>query len=409
MKLKSLIRGILNENLTLRSLTLSDLESVAMPIRMTGINQLNVDLPNAEEGLIRIDLNSSTAQSKLDDYKRNIAHKVDSRKEEGSVLDSEVILNPDEVWFNKITIDDEDFRAEKNRSVANKRAWIDSEREQGRTFGLDESSEGLNEAKMPNEPFVKVEFEYEFPSNEKRKELMDIIRSHFGEPLGKSREEQYWSTYVPKLELKKFLNDAMEFNPVPSGVEIQANRFKPLTKGLQEGDIITFYDYTVSENNPPRAEGKLKFVYNHLSLLKWDGNKKEAMIKNSMIDKYYFYHGDVSDIKEHPKSRSIDNEKYTKIFLDDAMLDKMNANQEDELRNIITAHKGQLRYVFGKERASGGQRYTMIPRELADDFIQAAYDFGAYDAETERNIYLEDKALNEIRKIVRGVINKVVK
>ena len=68
-----------------------------------------------------------------------------------------------------------------------------------------------------------------------------------------------------------------------------------------------------------------------------------------------------------------------------------------------------MRYVFGKERASGGQRYTMIPRELADDFIQAAYDFGAYDAETERNIYLEDKALNEIRKIVRGVINKIVK
>jgi len=269
----------------------------------------------------------------------------------------------------------------------------------------------MSEAKMPNEPFVKVDFEYEFPSNEKRKELMDIIKSHFGEALGKSREEQYWSTYVPKLELEDFLNDAMEFNPVPTGMEIQANRFKPLTKGLNDGDIISFYDYTVSENDPPRAEGYLKpgFIQRNRSLLKWNDGGKEAWIDNSMVDKYYFYHGDVSDIKDHPDSRSVDSEKYTKIFFDDAMLNSMNANQEDELRNIIKNHKGQLRYVFGKERASGGQRYTLVPKELADDFIQAAYDFGAQYAETERNIRLEDKALNEIRKIVRGIVNKIVK
>ena len=268
----------------------------------------------------------------------------------------------------------------------------------------------MSEAKMPNEPFVKVEFEYEFPSNEKRKELMDITRSHFGEALGKSREEQYWSTYVPKLELEDFLNDAMEFNPVPTGVEIQANRFKPLTKGLNDGDIISFYDYTISENDPPRKEGYLKpgFIQRNRSLLKWNDGGKEAWIDNSMIDKYYFYHGDVSDIKDHPSGRKLDSD-YVKIFFDDAMLNNMNFDQEDELRKIITNHKGQLRYVFGKDRASGGQRYTLVPQDLADDFIQAAYDFGAYEAETERNIRLEDKALNEIRKIVRGVINKVVK
>ena len=268
----------------------------------------------------------------------------------------------------------------------------------------------ISEAKMPNEPFEKVVFEFEFPSNESRKMLMDIIRSHFGEPLGKPREEQYWSTYIPKLELEKFLNDAMEFNPVPTGVEIQANRFKPLTKGLQDNDIISFYDYTVSANNPPIVQGYLKpgFIRSHRSLLKWNGDAKEARIDNSMIDKYYFYHGDVSDIKDHPSSRKLDSDNI-KIFFDDNMLNNMNFDQEDELRKIITAHKGQLRYVFGKERASGGQRYTMIPTDLADDFIQAAYDFGAYEAETERNIYLEDEALNEIRKIVRGVINKVVK
>jgi hypothetical protein len=268
----------------------------------------------------------------------------------------------------------------------------------------------MSEAKMPNEPFVKVEFEYEFPSNEKRKELMDITRSHFGEPLGKSREEQYWSTYVPKLELEDFLNDAMEFNPVPTGMEIQANRFKPLTKGLNDGDIISFYDYTVSENDPPRKEGYLKpgFIQRNRSLLKWNDGGKEAWIDNSMIDKYYFYHGDVSDIKDHPSGRKLDSD-YVKIFFDDNVLNNMNVDQEDELRKIITNHKGQLRYVFGKDRASGGQRYTLVPQNLADDFIQAAYDFGAYEAETERNIRLEDKALNEIRKIVRGVINKVVK
>jgi hypothetical protein len=269
----------------------------------------------------------------------------------------------------------------------------------------------MSEAKMPNEPFEKVVFEFEFPSNESRKMLMDIIRNHFGEPLGKSREEQYWSTYIPKLELEKFLADAADFNPNPTGEIIQANRFKPLTKGLKDGDIVAFYDYTVRENNPPRAEGYLKpgFIQRNRSLLKWNDGGKEAWIDNSMVDKYYFYHGDVSDIKDHPDSRSVDSEKYTKIFFDDAMLNSMNANQEDELRNIIKNHKGQLRYVFGKERASGGQRYTLVPQNLADDFIQAAYDFGAYEAETERNIRLEDKALNEIRKIVRGVINKVVK
>lgn len=268
----------------------------------------------------------------------------------------------------------------------------------------------MSEAKMPNETFVKVEFEYDFPNAENRLKLINIIKNYFGEPLNKSREEQYWSTYVPKLELDDFLNDAMEFNPIPTGVEIQANRFKPLTKELKDGDIIKFFDYTVSENNPPREEGYLKpgFIQRNKSLMKWNGGSKEAWIDNSMIDKYYFYHGDVSDIKDHPGSRKIDSD-YVKIFFDDDMFDNMNAEQEDELRKIITDHKGQLRYVFGKDRASGGQRYTLVPQDLADDFIQAAYDFGAYEAETERNIRLEDKSLNEIRKIVRGVINKIIK
>ena len=400
MKLKFLIRGILNENLTLRDLTLSDLESVASQIKMTGIDQLNADLPNAGEGLMRIDLNSPFAQDKLDYYKEKVVDKVDKRKAEqgkkDSILDAEVILNPDEVWFNKVMIDDEDFKAEKERSLSVKQS------------NLDESA--LYEAKMPNEEFEKAIFEYEFPSNENRLQLINIIKNYFGEPLSKGREDQYWSTYIPKLELEDFMSDAQDFNPYPTGDVIMANRFKPLTKELKDGDIIKFFDYTVSENDPPRAEGYLKpgFIQRNRSLMKWNGGAKEAWIDNSMIDKYYFYHGDISDIKGLMGGKKVDSD-YVKIFFDDSILDSMNAEQEDELRKIITSHKGQLRYVFGKDRASGGQRYTLVPQDLADDFIQAAYDFGAYEAETERNIRLEDKALNEIRKIVREIINNVIK
>lgn len=267
----------------------------------------------------------------------------------------------------------------------------------------------MSEAKMPNESFVKVYFEYDFPSNENRLKLINIIKDYFGEPLSKGRDDEYWSTYIPELELDEFLSTTKEFNPQPTSVKIQASRFKPLTKELKDGEIIKFFDYTVSENNPPRSEGYLKpgFIQRNRSLMKWNGGQKEVWIDNSMIDKYYFYHGDVSDIKNHPESRKVDSD-YVKIFFDDDMLDSMNAEQEDELRKIIKDHRGQLRYVFGKDRASGGQRYTLVPKDLADDFIQAAYDFGAYEAETERNIRLEDKSLNEIRKIVRAVINNVI-
>jgi hypothetical protein len=309
---------------------------------------------------------------------------------------------------NLIGKDISDFEYEQKKYISNLGKPSDYEIDSKRDGPLDESV--LYEAKMPNEDFAKIVFEYDFPNNEKRLELINIIKDYFGEPLNKGREDRYWSTYVPKLELENFLFDAQDFNPYFTKEVIQANRFKPLTKELKDGDIIKFFDYTAGENNPPRAEGYLKpgFIQRNKSLMKWNGGSKEAWIDNSMIDKYYFYHGDVSDIKGHPDSRRVDSD-YVKIFFDDAMFNTMNAEQEDELRNIITAHKGQLRYVFGKDRASGGQRYTLVPKDLSDDFIQAAYNFGAYEAETERNIRLEDKALNEIRKIVRGVINKVIK
>lgn len=302
----------------------------------------------------------------------------------------------------------------------------------------------MSEAKMPNEPFVKVYFEYDFPSNENRLKLINIIKDYFGEPLSKGRDDEYWSTYIPELELDEFLSMANEFNPSASSVTIQANRFKPLTKELKDGDIIKFFDYTISENNPPRAEGYLKpnFIQRNRSLMKWDGGSKEAWIDNSMIDKYYFYHGDVSDTKNPQKDVLLDPNNPIIIFDDDqfygpsskkvskksARFDDFKSDDENEdsyegntgaveydkyreekLRSLIKQYGGTLNYMFGNNTDSKGRWYTLIPLKNADDFIQAAEDFGAYYGSTAGNIYLEDKALNEIRKIVRAVINSVIK
>jgi hypothetical protein len=307
----------------------------------------------------------------------------------------------------------------------------------------------LYEAKMPNEDFAKIVFEYDFPNNEKRLELINIIKDYFGEPLNKGREDKYWSTYVPKVELQNFLFDAQDFNPYFTKEIIQANRFKPLTKELQAGDKIKFFDYTVNTKNPPRAEGSIKEVYKYLCLLKWNNGGKEAFIQKSMIDKYYFYHGDLSDSKNNPgndalldpnnpiiifdddqfygpssKKVSKKSPRFDDFKSDDENADNYEGNvgevgydkyREEKLRGLIKKYGGKLEFMFGNNTDKNGRWYTLIPlkkggnKNNADDFIQAAEDFGAGYGETAGNIYLEDKALNEIRKIVRGVINKVIK
>ena len=342
---------------------------------------------------------------------------------------------------NLIGKDISDFEYEQKKYRSNLGNPSDYRIDSKRDGPLDESV--LYEAKMPNEPFVKVEFKYEFPSNEKRKELMDIIKDYFGEPLSKDRENQYWSTYIPKVELDEFLIMAKEFNPYPSSIEVMMNKFKPLKKELQVGDIIKFFDYTVNTKNPPRAEGYIKEVYKYLCLLKWNNGGKEAFIQKSMIDKYYFYHGDLSDSKNNPGNDASLDPNNPKIVFDDDQFygpgskkvskksarfddfksDDENADnyegnvgevgydkyREEELRSLIKKYGGKLEFMFGKDTDSDGRWYTLIPLKNATDFIQAAGQFGAYYGSTERNIYLEDKALNEIRKIVRGAINKVIK
>jgi hypothetical protein len=115
-EIRKIVRSVLSENLTLRDLTLSDLESVASPIKLRGgIDQLNVSLPNADVvgSLTRIDLNSEFAQRNLDYYKETLVDKL----KDDSILDSTVILNPEEVWYNKVVIDNEDLKRKRRPSL----------------------------------------------------------------------------------------------------------------------------------------------------------------------------------------------------------------------------------------------------------------------------------------------------
>ena len=276
---------------------------------------------------------------------------------------------------------------------------------------MSEAKPDKNFSKLKDEVFVQVYFKYDFPNNENRLKLMNIIKDYFGEPLSKSRDDEYWSTYIPKIELDEFLSMAKEFNPYPSSIEVMMNKFKPLKKELQAGDIIKFFDYTVSDKNPPRAEGYIKEVYKYLSLLKWDGGSKEAFIKKSMIDKYYFYHGDLSDSKNNPgndapldpnnpiiifddeqfygpssKKVSKKSARFDDFKSDDENADNYEGNvgevgydkhREEELRGLIKKYGGKLEFMFGNNTDSEGRWYTLIPLKNADDFIQAAYDFGA--------------------------------
>jgi hypothetical protein len=138
--IKEELKRVLSENITLRDLTLSDLKSVASPIKMTGIDQLNVNLPYPNDSLNRIDLNSQYAQRNLDLYKDELVKKLGEK-----ILDAPVILDPSKEWFSKVVIDDESFRKAKEQALSDKGAWLKGEREAGRTSGLDELKKEIND------------------------------------------------------------------------------------------------------------------------------------------------------------------------------------------------------------------------------------------------------------------------
>lgn len=83
-----------------------------------------LSFPNPNDSLTQIN-----SQESLERWKDG------TREEYGNV---EVVLYPEEtVWFNKVKINDPEFIADKETSTKRKASWLDSEREAGRTGGLD--------------------------------------------------------------------------------------------------------------------------------------------------------------------------------------------------------------------------------------------------------------------------------
>ena len=138
--IKEEIYKILNEDNTVRNLTLSDLKPIATPIKLTGINQLIIDLPKTNGATSKIDLNSEYAQSNLDFYKNELVNELGEE-----ILNAPIILNPSEVWYKKVIIDDESFREAERKNLSVKKSWLKGEQENNKTSGLDELKKKITE------------------------------------------------------------------------------------------------------------------------------------------------------------------------------------------------------------------------------------------------------------------------
>ena len=119
---KEELKRALNETrqtLPLKDLNRDNLSTVASPIRMTGIDQLNVDLPLPEDSLLTLDLNSEFFDRKLESYKDDLVGQFGA-----DILNSPVILDPSEVWSRKVKINDRDFLDAKEQRSKNKMAAL---------------------------------------------------------------------------------------------------------------------------------------------------------------------------------------------------------------------------------------------------------------------------------------------
>jgi len=119
---KEELKRALNETrqtLPLKDLNRDNLATVASPIRMTGIDQLNVNLPLPEDSLLVLDLNSEFFDRKLESYKDDLVSQFGA-----DILNTPVILDPSEAWSRKVKINDRDFLDAKEQRSKNKMAAL---------------------------------------------------------------------------------------------------------------------------------------------------------------------------------------------------------------------------------------------------------------------------------------------
>lgn len=104
---KEELKRALNETrqtVPLKDLNKDNLTPIASPIKMTGIDQLNVNLPNPDDSLSVLDLNSEFFDDKLESYKNDLINRFGA-----NILNAPVILDPSEIWSRKVKINDKDF------------------------------------------------------------------------------------------------------------------------------------------------------------------------------------------------------------------------------------------------------------------------------------------------------------
>lgn len=250
----------------------------------------------------------------------------------------------------------------------------------------------LFEGIRDREVFRKVSFGEDVAKLEPHDRMMLIgLIKKFSADKIKTDTDGKWHTFVPEVDVDKFERMASYFSPSVEKDTVKKSRFRERTKELKGGDKITFLDYKASETNPPVAVGFLKsgFINPDKSLLKYPGG--EMWIKNSNVDANYFYHRELGEVTP----------EYIKVYI---MADIDNATSEDKnrLKDIIKKYGGTYRNVFGR-KASGEQRFTLIPPDNFDEFYAEASEFEPYEGEMETDI------VSEGIKVVRAMIREALK
>lgn len=98
------------KTLPLKDLTLEDLADMGKVAY----------LPNTDDSLLNLDLtNPERSNELLQDYKDELVSKFGI-----IILNSSVILDPSEVWYNRVVINDKNFQEEREQRSRNKMAAL---------------------------------------------------------------------------------------------------------------------------------------------------------------------------------------------------------------------------------------------------------------------------------------------